>query len=115
MPDFLITEHTCTRCGKKFEAPGKPVPGMNMYCRKCTKVVIEVNRLEQRLIADDFKLEREDEQLARQINDLLGKESAGISENDEELLTALIERMLSDESRRRKILRRIRRLQRDKH
>ena len=114
MREFIFAPHKCPRCGRTFEAPGNPVPGMKMYCKVCTEIVMRVNQLERQLIAQDFSLEREDEQLARQINDLLTKESTGISEKDDELLTALTERMLSDESRRKKILKQIRRLQKEK-
>ncbi|MEK6951510.1 MAG: hypothetical protein AABX29_00690 [Nanoarchaeota archaeon] len=113
MPTFEIKKFKCPRCGRMYEDsvrgnfPGKP-------CKECTEQTIKITALERQLIAQDFSIEQEDEKIARQINDLLVKESSGVSERDEQILTALTERMLKDEKRRKNILKQILRLQKEK-
>ncbi len=96
----------CPRCNATFGG----VQGM--YCKSCTEIIRQVKRLEQQLIVEEFSIEQEDEKIARQINDILTKENS--SKNDEELLTALTEKLLKDEKRRRKIIKEILKLQRKK-
>lgn len=43
MRDLIFTEHTCARCGKKFQAHGTPVPGMN--CKECTEFMLGLNTI----------------------------------------------------------------------
>lgn len=114
MRELIFASHKCPRCGIMFEAPVKPVPGMIMYCKKCTQFVMKINQIERQLIAQNFSIEQEDEKIARQISDILIKEGSGISEKDEELLTALTERILKDEKRRKKLFKQIRKLQKEK-
>lgn len=85
-----------------------------MYCKECTQLVMNLNQLERQLVAQEFSIEQEDEKIARQMNDLLAKESSGIQEKNEELLTALAEKILKDETRRKRILKEIRKLQKKK-
>lgn len=114
MPERFFTQHTCPKCGRNFEAPGSPVPGMKMYCKECTQRVTLVNQLQSQLVAQDFSLEQEDEIIAKQINDILSKESSGVSEKDEALLSDLTEKLLQDEKRKKKIVKQIRALQKEK-
>ena len=113
MPVIEIGKYKCPKCGKEYEDsarghfPGKP-------CRECTQLYIRIGELERKLIAENFSVEQEDDKIAKQINDLLVKESSGISENDEKLLTDLTERMLNDEKRRKKIIKQILKLQKKK-
>jgi len=113
MPEFEIQKYKCPKCGNEYEDssrshfPGKP-------CKECTELIMKLTRLERRLIAENFSIEQEDEKIARQINDLLIKEQPGTSEKDEKLLTALTEKMLKDEKRKKKILKHILKLQREK-
>lgn len=113
MPVFEIGKYKCPKCGKEYEDSarghfsGKP-------CKECTQLMMKLTQLERQLIAKAFSIEQEDEKIARQIHDLLVKESSGISEKDEELLTALAERMFKDEKRRKNILKQILRLQKEK-
>ncbi len=73
-----------------------------------------VNQLQRQLVAQDFSLEQEDEIIARQINDILTKEHSGIAEEDEALLSGLTEKLLQDEKRKKKIVKQIRALQKEK-
>ncbi len=73
-----------------------------------------LSQLQKRLIAEGFSLEQEDEKLARQINELLNREESGVSEPDEELVSALVEKLLKDEKRRKTLLRAVLKLQRKK-
>ena len=114
MRKFVMYPHQCSRCGKTFEASGKPVPGTTMYCRDCFGLVRRINLLQKKLIEQDFSLEQEDDHIARQINELLIRESSGISDKDEELLTALTERIIKDEGRRKRILTQLGKLQKKK-
>jgi len=104
----------CPRCRRSFVPPSVPRKGGKVYCRDCTRIISRVNILENSLIEREFSLEKEDEQLARQIHDIIAKEGFKTTESDEELLTALTEKMLKDDARRRRILAKIRELQRAK-
>jgi len=77
--------------------------------------MMRLTQLEKQLLAEEFSIEQEDEKISRQINDLLVKESSGISEDDESLLNALTERMLKDEKIRKEIIKQIVSLQKKKH
>lgn len=114
MRELIFTPHKCPRCGRTFEAPGNPVPGMIMYCKECTELIMKLNQMERRLLAEDFSLEQEDEKIARQINDQLIKESGFILKSEQEVTPALLEKLIKDEKRRRKILKHILKLQREK-
>ena len=113
MPTFEIREYKCPRCGNTYQDsvrgnfPGKP-------CKDCTEQKIKVTQLERQLVAQAFSIEQEDEKIALQINELLIKERSGVSERDEQLLTALLEIMIRDESRKKKILKQILKLQKAK-
>jgi DNA-directed RNA polymerase subunit RPC12/RpoP len=108
-----IEKFRCPKCKKEFEDtvrghfPGKP-------CKECTNKIISINHAERQLIAQEFSAEQEDEKIVRQINDLLIKESSRFSENDEQLLTALAERLLKDEKRSKRIAKEILKLQKEK-
>ena len=102
----------CPRCGNSFIAPFVPREGGKIYCKNCTNLIIRLNRLETKLIEQDFSVEHEDARLAEQIHYILSRETP--SEKDEELLTALTERMLEDVKRRKKILKEILVLQKKK-
>jgi len=114
MPAFEIEKYKCPKCKKEYEDsarghfPGKP-------CKECTELMMKLNRIERQLIAEEFSIEQEDERIARQISGLLIKESSGILERDEELLTALTEKLLKDEKRRKRIIKEILKLQKKKH
>jgi hypothetical protein len=116
MPVIEIEKFRCPKCGKEFEDsvrghfPGKP-------CKECTNKIIKIrnlNRIEKQLLAQEFFAEQEDEKIVRQINDLLIKESSEFSENDEQLLTSLAERLLKDENRSKRIAKEILKLQKEK-
>ena len=83
-------------------------------CRGCTQLTINVNRLERQLLEEEFSLEKSDEEIARQMNEILVRESSGISQKDDELLTSLVERLFQDEKRRKKLIKEIWKLQRKK-
>ena len=75
---------------------------------------MKLNQMERRLLAEDFSLEQEDEKIARQINDQLIKESRFIVKSEQEVTPALLEKLIKDEKRRRKVLKHILQLQREK-
>ncbi len=125
MPTIEIKQYRCPRCGKMYEDSARgnfphPVRLLGFIgvsgkpCKECTELIIRLGKLERQLIAQDFSLEQEDEKIVRQINALLVKESSGVSEQDEGLLTALAERMLQDEKRRKRIIKQILKLQKRK-
>ena len=118
MAKIALGTYKCSRCGKPFEdsqrAQFVPLAGRSgRMCRDCTQLVAAVNQLEKKLIASDFSIEQEDGQIAKQIADLLNKESSG-QEIDEGVLTALVEKLLKDKKRERSILKQLRSLQRKK-
>lgn len=106
-------KYKCPKCGREYEDserghfPGKP-------CRYCTEIWAKLGKYQRELLAQNFSLEQKDVQIARQINELLVRESTGISENDESLLNQLTEQLLKDEERRIKIVEEIRKLQKKK-
>ncbi len=105
--------YICPKCGKEYEDfVGKHFVGKP--CKQCSELLMKMLQLEKQLLAEEFSVEQEDEKIARQINDLLVKESSGISEDDERLLTALTKKMLKDEKRRKKIIKQILKLQKKK-
>lgn len=85
-----------------------------MDCEECTELMQKIIRLEAQLLAEDFSITREDKAIAEQMHAILNRESSGVSKKDEEILTALVERMLKDEKRRKRILKKIRELQKEK-
>ena len=109
-----IQSMKCPRCGRPFTPPFIPRKGGKVYCKDCTNIIVRVNLLEHQLIEQDFSIEQEDAHIARQINDILIKERSGITLKDEELLNTLTVRMIQDEKRRKKILKHISRLQKEK-
>lgn len=73
-----------------------------------------ISQLQKKLMAEEFSLEQEDVKLGREINDFLEREKVEFSEKDEEVLQLLVQKLLKDEKRRRKIIKEILRLQRKK-
>ena len=113
MGELIFSPHKCPRCKKTFEAPGNPVPGMIMYCKSCTELVRKLNQMEKQLLVDEFSLEQEDEKIVRQINNQLTKEVGFILKSEHDVTSALVERLIKDEKKRRKILKQILKLQRE--
>lgn len=84
---------------------------IGQYCQKCTAIIKAVNELEGKLNRADFSFDRDDEVVAKQIHDVLQRENSVVSVQDEEVLRHLIERRITDEKRRLRILQELRRLQ----
>ena len=115
MPTYDLIKYTCPHCNNEYEDlershfPGKP-------CKKCTQLMIAMGELQRRLLAREVSLENEDHKIAAQINDILVRQRiSGISDGDEKLLDDLTKKMLSDENRRKKVIKEIIRLQKKKH
>lgn len=70
--------------------------------------------LQAKLVKEELSLEQSDEQIAQQINALLVKESIEVSKENEDLLNSLIEKLVDDEKRRKKLVRQLRKLQNQK-
>lgn len=113
-----IKKYKCSRCGKMYEDSerkhfvGKP-------CEECTQFILKIGRLQRHLIAEDFAIEQEDEKIAKKIYGLLSnldtaREFTLHSEKDQEILTALTEKLLKNEKRSKKILKHILKLQKKK-
>jgi len=73
-----------------------------------------VSMLQAKLVKEELSLEQSDEQIAQQINALLVKESIEVSKENEDLLNSLIEKLVDDEKRRKKLVRQLRKLQNQK-
>ncbi|GEM_PF-2339387 len=114
MVNITETTQKCSRCGKPFQSIVTQIKGRPLYCKPCITLMGTLSQMERKLLAEGFSIEQEDEKIVRQMNELLAKESSGIFERDEELLTALAQRMLQDEKRRKKILKQILTLQKKK-
>ena len=105
-----IISDKCKRCKKKYDSAGMPMG----LCKSCFYTVSMITKLERELVAEEFSLEKDDLVIAQQINDSLIKESSGVSAEDENVLTALIDKMLKDEKRKKRILKEIRKFQKKK-
>lgn len=70
----------------------------------------KVDELEAALLRQKFSIDREDAEITAQINAILAKKR---SKPDEEIMNALVERLLADEARRAKILKELKRLQKE--
>ena len=113
MPEIRLAYFECPRCHKKYEDVERThFPGK--LCKDCNKRIVKTIALERQLPGEEFSIEQQDEQIARQINDLLTRESSGVSEKDEQLLNDLLERLIKDEKRRKNLLEDIRSLQKEK-
>jgi len=115
--DIQFRKVKCPRCKKTFEAPGQSVfvpkvKGRGMMCKGCTMLIWQLNKMQIGLIEEDFSLEQEDERIAKQIDEMLRKEELG--ETHEDLLPELIDRLIKDQKRNRRLLKKIRALQRRK-
>jgi hypothetical protein len=104
----------CLRCGNNFEYADEGLPILEEYCEKCKKIVKKVDDLEDKLIHEEFSIEKKDEEIAKQIDFVITREGLGSSKEDEDLLNSLTKRLLKDETRRKKILKHIKTLQKEK-
>ncbi len=111
MRERTFYPHKCPHCNKTFEASGKPVPGMTIYCKQCTQLLMKIKTLERKLQQDASLIQKEDAEIAEQINNLLVREN--ISEKDQQIVTALTKKLKVDEKRRKKILKEIKKLQKE--
>lgn len=119
-----MTDILCSDCGMPIRKPKfRPSPGRMIYCDNCEKKRIRimlVERFERQLSDEGFSLNKKDEEIARQIKDLLVKKSSGNSflsqfiKKDEKLLTLLMMRMLKNKKREEKILEHMLTLQKEK-
>ncbi len=104
----------CSRCGNKFENHFPQKENRPIYCRQCIGLMKTVSMLQAKLVKEELSLEQSDEQIAQQINALLVKESIEVSKENEDLLNSLIEKLVDDEKRRKKLVRQLRKLQNQK-
>jgi hypothetical protein len=111
MVEIPIRTYKCPRCGKTYEDSGRG-HFSGKLCKECTELIMKINQMERRLLAEEFSLEQKDEKIAERINDELIKESAFILKTDQEVTPALLEQLIKDEKRRKKILKEILKLQR---
>lgn len=107
--------YKCPRCGRNYEDAerahfvGKP-------CGDCNKLMMNLNKLEQKLLQEISSLDAGDEVIAKEMHTVLSKEYAGVglAEGNESILNNLIVRLMADEQRRRKLLKEIRKIQKKK-
>ncbi len=103
----------CSKCGKKFYANFLTTPGIPIYCMECIKVVginARIEEVESKLLAQEFSLEESDLKIAKQIAAVF---NTNVS-NKEAVLDGLINKLVEDEDRRKKILEQIIALQASK-
>ena len=112
--EFITYQVKCSRCRNKVEShfPGRA--DRPLYCKLCIQLMGKVSMLQSKLLKEELLLEQDDTQVAEQINALLVKESVDVSKENEDLLNSLVERLVSDEKRRKNLLRQIRKLQNQK-
>ena len=101
----------CSRCGDKFESHFPQKADRPIYCGQCLQLMKAVSMVQSKLLKEELLLEQSDEQIAQQINSLLVKEAVEVSKENEDLLNSLVERLVDDEKRRKKLVRQLRKLQ----
>lgn len=108
-------KQNCSRCKQEFEIPQR-VATPKAMCRECMHFIKDLNLLEKRLLEEEFSIEQTDKEIVVQINALLLQEDSeqNITADREALLSALIERLILDQDRRKKILRDLLKLQKKK-
>ena len=94
-------EVKCSRCSNKFENHFPQKVGLPIYCGQCIKLMRAVSMVQSKLLKEELLLEKDDEQIAQQINSLLAKESFEVSKENEDLLNSLVEKLVDDEKRRK--------------
>lgn len=104
-------EVRCSRCGQNYKEQFIQPSNKPVYCKPCISLMKAVSVVQAKLLKEEFSLEQSDEQIAQQINALLVKESFDVSKENEDLLNSLVEKLVDDEKRRKKLLRQIRKLQ----
>ncbi len=87
---------------------------MTMYCKECTDLIRRANQLEAQLNRADFSFDREDEEIARQMSEVLSKEGVIVTKEEEEALNHLLQRRIAEEGRRMKILQQLKKIQQEK-
>lgn len=113
MPSYPIRNYNCPRCGREYQDlerahfVGKP-------CKQCTQLMMNMRSLQEKLIDEEVSIDQTDEALAKQIKDLLESEVSGFSAKSEDLLGALMQRLLADEERRKNIIKEMQKLQEEK-
>ena len=117
MAEIEMGTYKCSRCGKKFEDSSRaqfvPLAGRSgRMCRNCTAFVGAVTQLEQKLLAQEAAVQKADEVIVRQIADILNRPDT--TSQDEDQVTALIGKLLSDEKRVRRLTKDLRRYQKKK-
>ena len=114
MPKLETSKYQCFRCGDEYEDLVR-AHFATKICTKCNRLIMAFGELQRQLLSKEVFLETEDHEIAIQINNILENERiSGISDKDEQLLNALTKRMLSDEKRRKKIIKKILSLQKKK-
>ena len=106
---FSFTKIRCSKCGNEFNSAG-----VGDVCRDCVQREKRVNEFLTQLLKEEFSLERNDEEIARQINSLLIKEGTTSSEEDEKILQGLIEKLIKDGNRKKSIAKEMLKLQKSK-
>jgi len=101
----------CSRCNNKFENHFPQKADRPIYCKNCIQLIKAVSTVQAKLLREELSLEQSDEQIAQQINALLVKESIEVSKENEDLLNSLVEKLVDDEKRRKKLVRQLRKLQ----
>ena len=107
--EIQIGKYKCPKCGKTFEDSVRGYVSGKL-CRDCMRIATQTNDYRRQLLAEEFSLEKTDEEIASQMRQLLFREGAVPTEEGKRLLTALAERMLKDAERREKIIKKILRL-----
>ena len=112
-PEDSDESQKCPKCGSSFVSNFE-----GEVCHDCTLLIKRVNEFELKLNKEGFEIEKEDEEIAKQIHELLIEESVGVSEQDEEkddrLLNELTDKLAKNEERSKSILTEIRKLQKQK-
>lgn len=117
MVNIELGRYECPRCGIKFEDSSRaqfvPLAGKpGRMCKDCIVFVGAITQLERKLLAQEAAIQEADEIIVKQIAEILNR-AERTSQNEEEV-TDLIGKMLSDENRVRRLTKDIRRYQKKK-
>lgn len=105
----------CDGCGNKFNINFIPRSGGKVYYRSCMSSMNRFSDAELELINEELNLEATDVQIGKQLHDLLTEIKAGKPPKNEFVVKELIDKLVSDDKRRKTILDELKSIENNRH
>lgn len=107
--------HICRRCKVVFTAPmmkGEET----VFCPRCSIILRRIGDAEKKIIQSGIALENDEAKALKRIFSLIGKKHGQpISDEDEEVINYLVERLANDAKHKESIVRQLKELQATKN